>query len=107
MRTGRLIIVRRQPFKRDRFRAYRIRIDGKTMGKVKFDSRLDLELPAGRHTVQATMDWTSTEPLSINISPGVDTIVSVQPTMGSILSTLQLFNPRGWLRLEQESGSDS
>jgi hypothetical protein len=54
----------------DRFRAYRIEINGGVVGELRRDAPLTLELMPGTYTVRARLDWCVSEPLEVRVRAG-------------------------------------
>jgi hypothetical protein len=67
----------------DRIRSYQILLDGKQAGKIGNDSTLELRIPAGPVTVQAKLDWTRSQPLTINAVPGQTIEIEVRNHWGT------------------------
>ncbi|MGZ5875893.1 MAG: hypothetical protein ACXWKP_27775 [Bradyrhizobium sp.] len=53
----------------DRFRSYKILLNGKKAGRIGNDRTLEIVAPAGSITIEAKMDWTRSQPLTINTMP--------------------------------------
>jgi hypothetical protein len=83
---------------RDRWRSYWIEIDGKRVGKVRHGARLTLPVTAGRHVVQARIDWTGSPKMHIYLHNAGEVVLKVQPA-GSVLDTWQAFGKDKWLTL--------
>lgn len=49
-------IIRKNAFM-DLFRAYRVLLDGKEVGRIKNGKQLRLEVPSGIHHLQLKIDW--------------------------------------------------
>lgn|SRR5215510_3625071 len=41
----------------DRFRSYKVIVDGQAVGKIKNGGRLEFDLPPGRHRLYLKIDW--------------------------------------------------
>jgi hypothetical protein len=72
---------------RDRFRAYKLEIDGEIVGAVRYGAELTVPVPPGRHTVRAIIDWSGSEPLTVPVEPGGTVTIRVEPSDGSGLDT--------------------
>jgi hypothetical protein len=53
----------------DRFRSYKILLNGKKGGRIGNDSTLEIVVPAGSITIEAKIDWARSQPLTINTLP--------------------------------------
>ncbi|WP_250033073.1 hypothetical protein [Paractinoplanes maris] len=51
------------------------RVDGRLVARLRRGATARIEVPAGRHTVQARMDWQRSEPLELDLSD--DTLVTL------------------------------
>lgn len=80
--TARLIIHRYVQWA-DIFRAYRIFVDEVEMGRIRRNSTLDLEIPAGRHVIGAAIDWVRAEPILIDAQAQQTVHVEVSNTYGA------------------------
>jgi hypothetical protein len=54
--TGVIRLHRQHGFSRNRWRAYRVRIDGSPVGRVAAGETTDFPVPAGEHRVRLTVD---------------------------------------------------
>jgi hypothetical protein len=99
------VVVRRIEYGyRDRWRAYRILIDGRKVGKLKRGQSARFELPAGLHTIQAAVDWMHSA--KFHISGDVPEIYRLRcGPSGSPLTAWRDIHKRGdetWLFLEPD-----
>jgi hypothetical protein len=85
---------------RDRFRAYRLEIDGEPVGQIRYGKEILVETRPGRRTVQARIDWTGSEELTLDLVEGEAFSIRVEPGKGSTLESLQTAD--GYLRLTVE-----
>lgn len=94
------IIVGRPPGGwRDRARAYKIRVDGGSVQKIRAGQYVVFDQPSGHYTVDARVDWTGSDEVGVDVFAGSVAHLRVEPA-GSVLSQLwQLLTPRGYLRL--------
>lgn len=83
---------------RDRWRSYWIEIDGRRVGKVRLGEQLATPVAAGRHVVQARIDWTGSPKVRVYLHPAGEVVLKVQPA-GSGLDTWQAFGKDKWLTL--------
>ncbi|MEM8944593.1 MAG: hypothetical protein AAGD11_05355 [Planctomycetota bacterium] len=54
----------------DGLRAYRIRVNGKTVGKVMPGKSVDIPVSAGQHSVVAKVDWCGSQTLDVDVRAG-------------------------------------
>lgn len=99
------ITVRRGKGWMDKFRKYRILIDGVEVGRIKQGVELTCEVAEGPHVVEARIDWCSAEPLAVDVG-SEDVVVRVK---NSVTVTDLAFaryrvqsNQTGYLTLEWE-----
>jgi hypothetical protein len=85
---------------RDRFRAYRLEIDGEQVGELKYGGEILVETRAGQRTVRALIDWTGSEELILDLVEGEAFSIRVEPAEGSTLGSLQTTD--GYLQLTVE-----
>lgn len=65
------VAMRRRPGgRRDLFRAYRIVIDGTTVGKIKRGQSHEIKVPPGSHAVMVAIDWGSSPVAHVELGPG-------------------------------------
>jgi hypothetical protein len=61
-----LIFQRTNRFQ-DALRNYSVLVDGHTMGEVGKDSEISISVDAGKHVLEAKIDWGRSKPLKIDI----------------------------------------
>jgi hypothetical protein len=54
----------------NRLRRYDLLLDGKTVGKIKNDEIIELDISEGRHTLKGSIDWCTSNELDFNVSEG-------------------------------------
>ena len=82
--TSRVRIVRRAKLE-DVLRSYGIIVNGKPLGTIKRNSVLDLEVPSGTVSVEATIDWCRSRPLTFEAKPNEQIELDVANTWGPFL----------------------
>jgi hypothetical protein len=87
----------------DSLRAYKIRIDGRVVGKVRRGQSIDYKVTPGRHSVQASLDTAKSKVVEVECSAEGATSLEVRPSAGQPLS--KLFTRRKWIELELVSGT--
>src|SRR5262249_16466113 len=55
---------------RDRIRAYKLVVDGATVGAVRLGETLDVQVTPGRHRVWMRVDWCRSQKLDLDASDG-------------------------------------
>ncbi|GIE32981.1 hypothetical protein Ait01nite_060260 [Actinoplanes italicus] len=85
---------------RDRFRAYRVEIDGEQVGELRHGGEFLVEAAPGSRTVRALIDWTGSPELVLDLVEGEAFSIRVEPAEGSTMESLQ--GDDGYLRLTVE-----
>jgi hypothetical protein len=70
MDTARLRLHRRRSPKSDRFRAYKVAVDGKVVGSIRYDEEQTFDVAPGLHDVRLRLDWCRSEPVSVDLTAG-------------------------------------
>lgn len=90
----------------DRFRPYRVEIDGQAVGKLKQGNSFDLQLAPGLHTVQLKVDWTGSPVYSFVVDPGRTTHLAcrgdVKPTHALFKMAESFGDGTNWIKLYQQ-----
>ena len=60
------------------FCSFRIFVDGKFAGRVASSGALEVAAPAGRHTIEASLDWARSQLLEVVVRPGRETRIEVK-----------------------------
>lgn len=81
---------------RDRARKYEFLVDGTQHAKIAHGQTVRLDVPAGRHSVEAKLDWKKTPALELDIAEGETAEVRMAP--GPIVN---IFRPSTYLVLER------
>jgi hypothetical protein len=89
----------------DRFRAYRIVLDGKHIGKIKDGETKELPIPSGQHNLSIRVDWLGSKTLQFTNSDGEVVTFCVRSNLRGARLLLQLwyvfFAWNSYLHLEQ------
>jgi hypothetical protein len=86
---------------KDRFRAYRLEIDGEPVGEIRHGGEVTIVTSPGARTVRARIDWMESAPLTVTVDPGRTVTVLVEPGDVTGLDALQ---PReGYLLLSVDA----
>jgi hypothetical protein len=54
----------------ERFRSYRILLDGTRVGSIKRGQTVSLQSEAGHHTLQVAIDWGKSPVIELSLAPG-------------------------------------
>ncbi|MEU8238544.1 hypothetical protein AB0C07_09885 [Actinoplanes missouriensis] len=85
----------------DRFRAYKLEIDGEVAGAVRYGAEITVAVSPGRHTLRALIDWTGSEPVTVQVEAGGTVTVRVEPSDGAAMATVGTTDQ--YLRLTAEN----
>ncbi|SDO22397.1 hypothetical protein [Geodermatophilus sp. DSM 45219] len=77
--SGALVVSRPAGWYQDRLRRYEVLVDGRVAGRLRRGEDLRLDVPAGRHSVQARIDWTGSPPVEVDVPPAGSVTVTVTP----------------------------
>ncbi len=84
----------------DRWRAYRIVVDGVDVTKLKRNQSVTIDVTAQEHVLQAQVDWCSSPVLVVDLSKGGQIDVDVEnPHSAWSLSRVTVETPNEYLRL--------
>jgi hypothetical protein len=91
---------------RDRLRPYKVVIDGTVKGTVRNGETRDFTVPSGHHEVRMRIDWTGSNPSSLDIEAGQVALFVCEPagsTMTSVVDVLSALRKKGrpWIDLHQ------
>ncbi|MEV7216923.1 hypothetical protein AB0O31_28010 [Kitasatospora cineracea] len=67
---SRLLVSRDRTRKRDKWRAYRVLVDGVVVGKVRRGGSVAVEVPTGRHMIQVKIDWCGSPKVLVTVGTG-------------------------------------
>jgi hypothetical protein len=98
--VGVLRVVRPTRGSRDLARSYEIKVDGTSRGSVKRGRDFTVELPAGTHSIRASIDWAGSPTLEVDIRAGQVVELVVEPS-GSAFRMWQIFSRSGYLKLSR------
>jgi len=68
----------------DMARAYTLHVNGTEVGTIKRKSQLQIPVPEGDVTVEATIDWCKATPLTLTLNAGQTAVVEVSNTYGAL-----------------------
>ena len=102
------LTVRRDKGYADKFRKYRVLLDGVEIGQLAEGAVLRRDIGDGPHVVEARIDWCGSQPLTFNSQAG-ELSVNVRSALRGwrvMLAGLYLiFNRRGYLIVELQHKS--
>jgi hypothetical protein len=101
--SGRIQIHRKATLWRDRVRAYKVLIDGNTVGKVRNGETADFAVASGRHTVRLKIAWSGSPERVVEVRPEDQTVLvaSARPALLAMPDLLiSLFWRNRWVALE-------
>ena len=86
----------------DRFRPYRILVNGALVGTVHRDSVVDFHVPCGRLVVEACIDWGRSQPVAIETKPRGRVDLEVHNRWGPVFAIAAMIGRSGrYLSLRQ------
>ncbi len=93
------IIVKRDSGWSDSIRDYRIMLDGVFAAKISDGQTIELDAPAGRHTLQARIDWSRTDLIefTLNEEPAAFDVFSNVRGMKVLLTIVFALIPGMWI----------
>lgn len=78
----------------DRGRAYKVFINGETVGEVRRGESRSFEVPPGRHQLRLKIDWTSSNTLDCELGAGEEAMFRCCPSrpffIGQLLGMLRV-----------------
>lgn len=90
----------------DRFRPYRIFVNGALVGFVHRDSVVDFHVPCGRLVVEARIDWGRSQSVAIETKPGGQIDLEVRNRWGPVFAIAAMVGrPGRYLSLRQVSAA--
>ncbi|QQS06545.1 MAG: hypothetical protein IPK50_06515 [Fibrobacterota bacterium] len=99
---AKLVIERTKAF-RDVARAYKIRFDGREVGKIGSGERKTFEVPAGVVAVQMGIDWCGSPILDVEVNEDSPKVLTCRPNVNPFLALLYITIWRNqYIALEEE-----
>jgi len=86
---------------RDRFRAYKVEIDGEVVGTVRYGAEFTVPVKPGQHIIRAVIDWSGSEPLTTLFETGDTVTIRVEPSEAPALQSVQTTDQYLQLTLDQ------
>lgn len=78
----------------DRARAYKVVIDGATVGSLRHGQEDVFEVAPGAHSVRLRLDWAGSESMTVDLAPGEEARLQC----GSRGGKAALYSVRAWNR---------
>lgn len=89
----------------DRARAYKLLIDDEECGRIKRNSSLAVDVPAGQHRVTARIDWCSGNIVTVDVEDGGLVEIDVSNPHGALRGPFVISSaPDTYLALVPRSG---
>jgi hypothetical protein len=101
---GKIVVRRSHGPYRDLLRRYTIEVDGVVRGSVAREGQIEIEVPGGVHEVRATIDWTGSPSVPVQVRPGRTVTLQVEPAGGVFAAFLQVWRRDAYLHLERVTG---
>ena len=90
----------------DRWRAYKICVDGDEAGKISAKSVLDIAVTPGSHSLVAKIDWTRSEEIEVHVGEKETIHLDVANTYGATRSVCAISVGRNsYLSLTPRAGT--
>ena len=98
-------IFRQSGYRRDGARAYRVRIDGQEVGRIRPGQRVEFPLQSESHTVELRIDWCRSPIKTVSISDGDTVKLVCHPAGGAWAGPWHaLFHREQYIALEEYRG---
>jgi hypothetical protein len=87
------------PF-RDRFRAYRVLLDGKETRRLVFGETVEIEVEPGQHRLQIRIDWSGSNERHVTVKAGECAEFVCRPSGAAWSAWRTVLSKTGWVVLE-------
>lgn len=99
---GACIVLQRVPAPwRDERLAYKVRIDGQVVGKIRSGEERRYDVSPGEHTLDLRIDWKGSAALSVALQPGGSATFACEPGGGAVTASVDLVRNRPWVTLRR------
>ena len=85
-----IIFKRESAIFQDKFRVYRILIDGQEVGSIGERQQVVIQMTPGRKNVQMKIDWCTSPQIEVNIPEEGDAVVRCGPNANPLLALLYI-----------------
>jgi hypothetical protein len=82
LNEGTIRLTREERGQRDRLRAYQVRLDGNVVAKIRRAQTIEMQAPAGTHTVQIAIDWARSPTRRVDVRPDQTVELRCAPNTG-------------------------
>jgi hypothetical protein len=90
----------------DRFRSYRVVLDGETVGRVKRGESFSVEADAGAHQLHFAVDWARSPSVDLALAEQEQAVVRCWPNVRPLLALYFMTLGRGrWIGVDVSSGT--
>lgn len=79
-----LIHVERDKSMKDAMRAYKVIVDGETVGRVRRGKSVSVDVAPGRHEVWMKIDWTKSASMELDLQPGEEATLICAPNTSAL-----------------------
>jgi hypothetical protein len=101
--TATVVFYRPAGVWRDRFRSYRLHLDGRVCGTIRPGREVKVAVSPGHHVAQAHIAWTGSPEVALDIDTAEVVRLRVEPAGSAAGSLGQAFGATTWLRLSVDS----
>jgi hypothetical protein len=92
---------------RDRFRAYRVLLDGQQVAKLRIGESKQLRIAPGRHSLRLAIDWSGSHEIEILLKPDERAAFVCGPAGNALTGWWQVFTRYRYLRLAPDRNATS
>jgi hypothetical protein len=104
---GRVTLTRAKAYV-DKVRAYKVLLDGQSVGRIKEGETQSFSAPAGPHQLQLKVDWAGSPTFTFDLAPGDDVRFICRPKANAFTAILySLFARNKYLLLVREGDAAS
>jgi hypothetical protein len=99
-----LVVRRASAVWQDRYRAYKVYVDGEQRGSINADSEVHIHVAPGRHVCQLRLDWCSSPIFELEVAANKTKIVECGSNANPFLSLIYVMFLRKryiWARVER------
>ncbi len=97
-----LLVSRPRKDRRDLLRTYWLEVDGTRVARIHRGQQIEIPIAAGRHVVRATIDWSGSQPLDVDLAEGDTVRLKVECGGGAFAGAWHVFMRDRWLKLAAE-----
>jgi hypothetical protein len=97
--VGLVVVTRQSGWYRDGWRAYDLKLDGMSAGRVRAGETVEFAALAGAHTLQARLDWSGSKAIPFELNAGETVYFEVHPAGNAFLAPFQMWGRSTWIEL--------